>query len=78
MDAADLWEQQVMTKCAKAMAVWLKGSVRLTRPINSLTKDELEKMAIQAVHTWIVEASHRISQPIAPDEHKKLKTLLFS
>lgn len=76
-DPADVWEDEVAELAAKAMAVWLKGSVHLSRSLNSLTKAEMKKLALQAIHTWIVAASQRVNQPVDPGELRRLRTLLL-
>lgn len=76
VDPADVWQEAVAGKAAKAMAAWMKGSVHLSRPLRTLTMPEMKTLAITAIHTWIVEASNRAGQKIDPDERNKLYKLL--
>lgn len=75
--ASDVWADHVRSECAKAVGAWLEGSVRLDRPIRSLTAKELENIAEAANSCWIVLASRRIAE--APDESEspRLSTLLL-
>ncbi|MGJ5029094.1 hypothetical protein ACQR1I_19805 [Bradyrhizobium sp. HKCCYLS2038] len=73
----DLWADHVRQQCAKAVAEWLEGAVRLNRPIRSLTSCELENIAEAATSRWIALASQRIAQaPDAPGS-RKLSQLLI-
>jgi hypothetical protein len=75
--ADDAWLDHVRAECAKAVGEWLEGSVRLERPIRSLTFSELQNMAEAATSRWIVLASRRIAErPDAP-ESQRLSTLLL-
>ncbi len=67
----DVWLDHVRAECAKAVGAWLEGSVRLERPIRSLTSSELQGIAEAATSRWIVLASGRIAQaPDAPGSPK--------
>jgi hypothetical protein len=77
VDEADVWEEEITELCAKAMAIWLKGSLHLSRPINSLTRTELKNLARTAVHVWIAAASERVTQTPDPVEKAKLNRLLL-
>ena len=73
----DVWADHVRAECAKAVGEWLEGSVRLERPVRSLTSSELQGMAEAATSRWIVLASKRIAQaPDAPGS-PRLSTLLL-
>jgi hypothetical protein len=73
----DAWLDHVRAECAKAVGEWLEGSVRLDRPIRSLTSLELQCIAEAATSRWIVLASQRIAEwPDAP-ESRRLSTLLL-
>ena len=65
-------------ECARAVGEWLEGSVRLDRPIRTLTFWQLECIAEAAISRWIVLASQRIAKrPDAP-ESRKFSTLLLA
>jgi len=67
----------VRAECARAVGEWLEGSVRLDRPIRTLTFSQLECIAEAAISRWTVLASQRIAeQPDAP-ESRKLSMLLL-
>lgn len=74
----DVWADHVRAECAKAVGEWLEGSVRLERPVRSLTSSELQGIAEAATSRWIVLASQRIAQasPDAPGS-PMLSTLLL-
>ena len=75
--ASDVWADHVRSECAKAVGAWLEGSVRLDRPIRSLTAKELENIAEAANSQWIVLASRRIAEAPADSESRKLSSLLL-
>ena len=75
--ASDIWADHVRSECAKAVGAWLEGSVRLDRPIRSLTVQELENIAEAATSQWIVLASQRIAEAPADCESQKLSSLLL-
>ena len=73
----DVWADHVRAQCARAVGEWLEGSVRLERPVRSLTSSELQGIAEAATSRWIVLASQRIAQaPDAPGS-PRLSTLLL-
>jgi hypothetical protein len=72
---ADVWAAEANEKVAAQMAAWLKGSVNLARPIASLTRDEMTRLASVAVGTWIALASQRKGETIGI-EKEKLHVLL--
>lgn len=76
-NAADLWADHVRAECAKAVGEWLEGSVRLDRPIRTLTIAELQNIAEAATSRWIVLASQRIANGPDDSESRKLSTLLL-
>lgn len=71
--ADDVWAAGANAKVAEAMAAWLKGSVHLSRPISSLTRDEMTRLATNAVNTWIVLASQRVNDKTIPADALKSK-----
>jgi hypothetical protein len=73
----DVWADHVRVKCAKAVGEWLEGSVRLERPIRSLTSSELQAIAEAATSRWIVLASQRIAQAPDASGSRRLSTLLL-
>ena len=72
----DVWADEVRTKCAKAMVVWLKESLNVKRPIDSLKRAELEAMAEAVTSTWIGEAGQRMQQIPPPPNAAELQILL--
>jgi len=72
----DLWADHVRNECAKAVTEWLEGSVRLERPIRSLTSSDLQNIAEAATSRWIVLASQRIAQTPDAPEQRTLSRLL--
>jgi hypothetical protein len=73
----DTWLDHVRAECAKAVGEWLEGSVRLERPIRSLTFSELQSIAEAATSRWIVLASLRIAEKPDAPESPRLSTLLL-
>lgn len=73
----DVWANHVRSECAKAVGEWLEGSVRLERPIRSLTSSELQAIAEAATSRWIVLASQRIAQAPDASGSRRLSTLLL-
>lgn len=73
----DAWANHVRAECAKAVGEWLEGSVRLERPIRSLTSSELQAIAEAATSRWIVLASQRIAQAPDASGSPRLSTLLL-
>lgn len=55
----DLWDQMARTAAAKAVASWLKGSVNIQRPIQSLSLTEMQSIAQEAISTYLLLASQR-------------------
>ena len=75
--ADDEWADHVRAECARAVGEWLEQTVRLDRPIRSLTFFQLECMAEAATSRWIVLASQRIAERPGAPESRKLSTLLL-
>ena len=73
----DVWADHVRAECARAVGEWLEGSVRLDRPIRSLTRAELQNIAEAATSRWIVLTSQRIAQNPGDSESQKLSILLL-
>jgi len=73
----DEWQAHVTHEAAKAIGEWLEGRGGLHQPIRCLTMPDLEAMAQNAISTFIVKASQRITQ--SPDESgsQKLSMLLL-
>jgi hypothetical protein len=73
----DEWQAHVTHEAAKAIGEWLEGRGGLHQPIRCLTMPDLEAMAQNAISTFIVKASQRITQ--SPDESgsRKLSMLLL-
>jgi len=76
-DPSDIWAEKAAAKAAEAMAAWMKGSLALARPMSSLTKGEMNLMAVSAIHSWIVSSSERMIETADPDEREKLKQFLM-
>ena len=73
----DAWADHVRAECAKAVGEWLEGSVRLERPVRSLTSSELQGIAEAATSRWIVLASQRIARARDDLGSRRLSTLLL-
>ena len=65
----DEWQAHVTTEAALAMGRWLEARGRLDRPIASLSRKDLECMALNAISRFIVLASER--RTAAPDEEER-------
>jgi len=73
----DVWTDHVRAECARAVGEWLEGSVRLDRPVRSLTSSELQGIAEAATSRWIVLASERIARSPDGPGSRRLSTLLL-
>lgn len=73
----DAWLDHVRAECARAVGEWLEGSVRLERPIRSLTFSELQGIAEAATSRWIVLASQRTAEKHDAPGSPRLSTLLL-
>lgn len=73
----DEWADHVRAECARAVGEWLEGSVRLDRPIRTLTFTQLECIAEAAISRWTVMASQRIADQRDAPESQKLSTPLL-
>lgn len=76
-NSEDVWADHVRVQCARAVGEWLEGSVRLERPIRSLTSSELQAIAEAAISRWIVLASQRIAAAPDASGSPRLSTLLL-
>ena len=65
----DEWQAHVTTEAALAMGRWLEARGRLDRPIASLSRKDLECMAVSAISRFIVLASER--RTAAPDKEEQ-------
>lgn len=74
---ADEWQAYVMTEAALAMGCWLEARGRLERPINSLTRHDLDCMAANAISRFIVLASQRRTSASDRQERDALDRLLI-
>jgi len=74
----DLWLDHVRAECANAAGAWLESSVRLERPIRSLTSFELQCLAEAVTSRWIVLASERIAAHPNEPGSPKISTLLLA
>ena len=72
----DEWQAHVTHEAARAMAQWLEARGRLHLPIRSLTMNELEALAQNAVSRFIVLTSERIAQRRSDPASQKLSLLL--
>lgn len=50
----DEWQAHVTLQCALAMGAWLEARGRLERPIASLTRKDLECLAVAAITRFVV------------------------
>lgn len=50
----DEWQAHVTFQCAMAMGAWLEARGRLERPIASLTRKDLECLAVAAITRFVV------------------------
>lgn len=50
----DEWQAHVTLQCAMAMGAWLEARGRLERPIASLTRKDLECLAVAAITRFVV------------------------
>ena len=76
----DEWQAHVTTEAALAIGRWLEARGRLDRPIASLTRRDLECMAVNAISRFIVLAAERraaVAQPPDPRERAALELLLM-
>ena len=71
------WADSVRAECASAVGKWLEQSVRLDRPIRSLTFCELSGIAEAATSRWIVMASRRLAERPDHPESQRLSMLLL-
>lgn len=69
------WQARVITQAALAMGRWLEARGRLDRPIASLTRKDLECMAMSAISRFIVLAADR--RTAAPDREERDALDLF-
>lgn len=67
----DEWQAHTTHEAAKAIGEWLEGRGRLHQPIRCLTMPDLEAMAQNAISTFIVLASRRVTEQ--PEEPGSLK-----
>lgn len=70
----DLWLNELKTRCARAAIEWLKESVNIQRPINTLKRAELEALAGCITNEWIVAVSEKIAteRDKVPEEYVRL------
>ncbi|NYS26418.1 hypothetical protein HUK65_15635 [Rhodobacteraceae bacterium 2376] len=73
----DEWQAHVTTEAALAMGRWLEARGRLDRPIASLSRKDLECMALNAISRFIVLAAERRTQAPDPAERDALELLLM-
>jgi hypothetical protein len=63
------WQAHVTREAAKAMGEWLEGRGRLNQPIRSLTLQDLEHMATNAIARFAVMGSERIASGTEDARH---------
>jgi hypothetical protein len=63
------WQAHVTREAAKAMGDWLEGRGRLHQPIRSLTLQDLEHMATNAIARYVVLASERLKTDLENAQH---------
>ena len=64
----DLWAERVREECAKAMARWMRETINVKRPIESLKLEEMKNLAEACNSAWIVAQSKRIAEQPESDE----------
>lgn len=64
----DKWCDMVREECAKAIVAWMRGTINVKRPINTLTLAEMKCMAEAVIARYIVLESQRATdqEPYAP------------
>ena len=75
--ADDEWAKYRNTMLAKQMANWLKQTINVQRPIQSLTMDELTRFAADMAGSHIVLLSRRIVDQPETETAIEAKGLLF-
>ena len=73
----DEWQARVTTESALAMGRWLEARGRLDRPIASLSRKDLECMAVSAISRFVVLASERRNAAPDAEERRALDLLLM-
>ncbi len=75
----DLWLDELHTRCGKAAARGLKGTVNIERPIKSLTLAELKNLASAIEGEWVKSVAERLQSEKPPftDEEKEAYALLL-
>lgn len=68
------WQAHVTREAAKAIGEWLEGRGRLNQPIRSLTLQDLEHMATNAIARFVVMGSERLKNE--PEDARHLSWLL--
>ena len=63
-------------EAALEIGKWLEGLGRLHQPVASLTLDDLEAMAVNAISRWIVLQSERLQRQDWPQEDPVAMLLL--
>jgi hypothetical protein len=66
---SDKWQTHVTREAAKAMGEWLEGRGRLNQPIRSLTLQDLEHMATNAIARYVVLTSEGLKNDAEASRH---------
>ena len=72
----DEWQAHVTRAAALEIGKWLEARGKLHQPIASLTLDDLEAMAVNAISRWIVLQSERLHRQDRPQEDRVAMLLL--
>lgn len=72
----DEWQAHVTREAALEIGRWLEARGRLHHPIASLTLEDLEAMASNAISRWIVLQSGRLHRQGWPQEDRVAMLLL--
>lgn len=69
---SDVWQAETNEKCARAIAGWLKHTVNVARPINTLKLPELIALTEHCLSVYQVEVSKRTTTATTPKEIEKI------
>lgn len=72
----DEWQAHVTRAAALEIGKWLEARGKLHQPIASLTRGDLEAMAVNAISRWIVLQSERLQRQDWPQEDPVAMLLL--
>lgn len=73
----DLWLHDLRRGCTKALVQHLKRALNTSRPIKTLTIDELDNMVEAVTAQWIVLVSAKLKEPEKTEAMVDAITLLI-